>query len=471
MGLTIGKFTLESLTTGMYLDPLVLYREYVQNAVDSIDLAIEQGILKLREACVVIRVDADKCCIIIEDNGMGISAEQAKSTLLDIGNSKKSYKSARGFRGIGRLVGLSYAQRLIFETSYPGEECGSRITFHSDRLQELLTPGEHMNLDLEDVLMESVWHDTFPEDMATHYFRVILENVTDKDEALEEEKVRYYIAQSCPLPYDADMFSWGDLIKSELAVYGQQIEEYQILLQTIDDEQLIYKPYRDSFLADKQKKLMDSLESVEIYPLTSSRRELLGIMWLGKSKLLGSMLNDSIKGIRFRKGNILVGDKLSLNGIFKEERFNGWFQGEVFIFHENIIPNARRDSFERTPEFTELMDLLEKLGDELSRKIRAASTARAKIPQDRALIEGKGRELSDITPVNNSVSITHALKTLDILRQSKESTLPFLNANQKYTVTEKKLLEKIYEFLCKELNDIDAMQLLVKFLAQQESHE
>ncbi|MDF2523463.1 MAG: hypothetical protein K0R31_1104, partial [Clostridiales bacterium] len=207
VSLTIGKFTLESLTTGMYLDPLVLYREYVQNAVDSIDLAIKQGILSQREAQVVIRVVADKCLIIIEDNGMGISAEQAQATLLDIGNSKKSYKSARGFRGIGRLVGLSYAQRLVFETSYQGEECGSRITFHSDRLQELLTPGEYTNFNLEDVLIESVRRDTYPEDVSAHYFRVILENVADRDEALQAEKVREYIAQSCPLPYDEEIFS------------------------------------------------------------------------------------------------------------------------------------------------------------------------------------------------------------------------------------------------------------------------
>lgn len=452
----------------MYQDPLVLYREYVQNAVDSIDLAIKQGVLDVQKARVVINVDIKKCRIIIEDNGIGVPAEQVESTLLDIGNSKKSYKSARGFRGIGRLVGLSNARRLVFETSYPGEDCCTRLTFNSDRLQELLTPGEYMNLDLEDVLMESVQHDTFPEEATAHYFRVILESVSNKDEALQVEMVRDYIAQSCPLPYDAEIFTWGDMIKSELAEKGQQLAEYQVILLTEDEEYVLYKPYRDSYLADKQKKLMDSLEHVEIYPLISTKGQILGIAWLGKSKLLGSILNDSIKGIRFRKGNILVGDKLSLNGIFKEERFNGWFQGEVFVFHENIIPNARRDSFERTPEFAELMSSLEVLGDELSRRIRAASVARAKVPLRRVITKAGDGEQSELSLVDNSVSIAHALKTLDILRQSKVSALPFLNANQNLTATEKKLLERLYEFLCSELDAAYAMQLLVKFLDQQE---
>ena len=42
--LIIGKYTLESLTNGMYASPLDMYREYVQNAVDSLDEAFANGI-------------------------------------------------------------------------------------------------------------------------------------------------------------------------------------------------------------------------------------------------------------------------------------------------------------------------------------------------------------------------------------------------------------------------------------------
>ena len=45
----IGKHTLESLTSGMYADPLVLYREYIQNSSDSIDTACERGVLATGE--------------------------------------------------------------------------------------------------------------------------------------------------------------------------------------------------------------------------------------------------------------------------------------------------------------------------------------------------------------------------------------------------------------------------------------
>ena len=42
--LIIGKYTLESLTNGMYASPLDMYREYIQNSVDSCDDAVETGI-------------------------------------------------------------------------------------------------------------------------------------------------------------------------------------------------------------------------------------------------------------------------------------------------------------------------------------------------------------------------------------------------------------------------------------------
>ena len=46
----VGKFTLESLTTGMYSDPRIVYREYIQNAVDSIEAAISENIISEKEA-------------------------------------------------------------------------------------------------------------------------------------------------------------------------------------------------------------------------------------------------------------------------------------------------------------------------------------------------------------------------------------------------------------------------------------
>ena len=51
---TVGKNILDNLTTGMYSDSKVIYREYIQNACDQIDLALSWGLLTSDEANVDI---------------------------------------------------------------------------------------------------------------------------------------------------------------------------------------------------------------------------------------------------------------------------------------------------------------------------------------------------------------------------------------------------------------------------------
>ena len=42
----VGKYTLESLTTGMYSDPKIIYREYIQNSVDALEMALQINLLE-----------------------------------------------------------------------------------------------------------------------------------------------------------------------------------------------------------------------------------------------------------------------------------------------------------------------------------------------------------------------------------------------------------------------------------------
>jgi len=120
--LVIGKYTLESLTNGMYSSPLDMYREYIQNAVDSFDEVITAGIEIADKLVIDIDIDSEEKSVTIRDNGVGIRAAEATNTLLDIGNSQKNRMTSRGFRGIGRLAGLSYCDKLTFQTSFKGEE-------------------------------------------------------------------------------------------------------------------------------------------------------------------------------------------------------------------------------------------------------------------------------------------------------------------------------------------------------------
>ena len=56
----IGKNTIENLTTAMYEDLRIIYREYIQNSADSIDHAIEYGLITQDEALINIEIDKKK---------------------------------------------------------------------------------------------------------------------------------------------------------------------------------------------------------------------------------------------------------------------------------------------------------------------------------------------------------------------------------------------------------------------------
>lgn len=175
--IVIGKHTLESLTSGMYSDPYVVFREYIQNAADSIDDAYKAKLLAKGNDRINISVSPLERLIVIEDNGLGIPADKAEKTLVSIGNSQKTSDNSRGFRGIGRLSALSYCSKLTFETSFAGENTVSKIIIDATKLAELLAFNTDVDISVVEVLdkVYTTEFDSAPAD--AHYFKVIMEGV------------------------------------------------------------------------------------------------------------------------------------------------------------------------------------------------------------------------------------------------------------------------------------------------------
>ena len=117
----IGKDLLELVSSAMYVDPMTIYREYIQNAADAIDEAKALGIPESERGQVEIEIEQASRTVRIRDNGIGIAWPDFFRKLASIGGSSKRGTKARGFRGVGRLAGLGYAQELIFRSRVPGE--------------------------------------------------------------------------------------------------------------------------------------------------------------------------------------------------------------------------------------------------------------------------------------------------------------------------------------------------------------
>lgn len=374
----IGKYTLESLTTGMYSEPQSCYREYIQNAVDSLDDALAEGLLKVEDFRIEIVVDSARREISIRDNGIGVKKELARKTLLDIGNSAKTHSTNRGFRGIGRLGGLSYCKKLSFCTSAFGENEKTLITFDCDKLKALLVPGQSMGLNLQNVIEAVTDLKVMQEQSSSHYFNVKLEGVDDISSLLDLETVTDYISQVAPIPF-RDRFYWGREIKKELAGNGITVAEYPVFIgEAFESLSQVYKPYRVTLEANSRAGVSkDEILNLSFFRINDGSQQMIAYGWYANTDFSGTLVDDRISGIRVRQGNIQIGDERTLAPFYKEPRFNGWAVGEVYTISSKLIPNARRDDFEKNTTFSEFtIGLRNTIGTDISDKIRAASKIR-----------------------------------------------------------------------------------------------
>ncbi|MDO4811021.1 MAG: ATP-binding protein [Eubacteriales bacterium] len=106
----VGASIVEIITESLYDKPIVVFREYVQNSADS--LRIAESTSPTSE--LAIKIWKEKNSLYFLDNGTGIAPEAFESTMGSIADSSKIRSKCIGYKGIGRLSGLSYCQKLTF---------------------------------------------------------------------------------------------------------------------------------------------------------------------------------------------------------------------------------------------------------------------------------------------------------------------------------------------------------------------
>lgn len=351
----IGKNILENLTTGMYTDSKFIYREYVQNAADAIDDAIQKGILSKEDAKILINIDYEDRTIIIEDNATGISQDNAKTLLGNVADSIKDKNINKGFRGIGRLGGLAYCKTLIFETSAINEESKTIMTWDAELLQNMLNDPNEKS-DAATVIEKIVNTKNAKENINEHYFRVILKDIKKSNSDLLDKKlITEYLSQVAPVDFDRTIFLLSGKIKEEMNAHNQKLDTYKIYI----NNDSLYKVYQNS-LIDTNGEKYDSINDIEYKEFYNREGELLAWSWVGISKFDKCIpeKNNPQRGIRLKKSNIQLGDAETLNKLHKEPRGNGYLVGEVHAVHPNLVPNARRDYFNENETLIELENKL-----------------------------------------------------------------------------------------------------------------
>jgi molecular chaperone HtpG len=373
----IGVNILEILTTGMYRDSRVIFREYIQNACDQINRAVKSGLFSsIDDGEVKLWIDDKTRSVSVEDNATGIPAKKFRQTLYSIGESPKTLAEDIGFRGIGHWCGLGYCKTLIFTSKASGETEESVMTCNAEQMRKMMD--EHnthkASYTVDDVLSASVAFSTNPvKDKGTHYFKVEMVEIPDLyAELYTLQEIKGYLSFVAPVEYDIP-WRFKAQIHQHAQLIGQPIHEYKVTVK----EEPVRKKYRPSFTTSKGE---DTITEVDFKDFKDENGNVVAWLWFGISRFQGVLKQENqMRGIRLRMQNIQLGNDEALQKLFKEDRGQHYFVGEVFAISKDLIPNSQRDYFnpgETRLQFEHLLS--EFFNDDLSRIYKAGSTINSK---------------------------------------------------------------------------------------------
>lgn len=369
----VGKDILDLISTSMYVDPMTVYREYVQNAADAIDevRALGNG-FKSDFGRVDIDIDASNRRICIRDNGGGVKSNLFEERLTSFGASAKRGTKSRGFRGVGRLSGLGYCQELIFRSRARGETLINEMRWDC-RSIKLSLRASGSDTTLEDVVNSAVERRAISGgEWPEHFFEVEMRGIVrhKNDALLNSQAVSSYLSQIAPVPFSPS-FRFGEEINSALAKVDR-MGDLDIKISGIRER--VYRPHRNAIKVNGV--VFDDFGEVEIITIPSLDGGAGAVGWILHHGYKGAIPSSELRGLRVRTGNIQVGGNDLFQENFPEPRFNSWTVGEIHTIDGRIVPNGRRDHYEQDVHFHNLTNHLTPLARSISTRCRRSSVVR-----------------------------------------------------------------------------------------------
>jgi hypothetical protein len=369
-----GGFVLETLTIGMYGESRNAIREYIQNAFDSIERAINDlNILRPGHGLIEIIMAEDKDSLIIRDNGGGLPTSTAVKTLTSIGASTKDHRSDAGFRGIGRLAGIVFSDRVTFTTKARGEAEQTTVIFKADEMRKAMSPAKGSTFSAEELIQKFVEaYVSTSKNIKGHFFEVKLEGFDNPPlECTSYKHMEEFVSQVAPVPYSKKFPYRANLIKAAKDCQ-MPIEEVEIKIKDgANNPVVITKVYEDQY---KISSGWIKLTACDIHISPDHN----WWVWIGKNDESGAYTDPRVSGLRVRMKNIQIDGTELVREIFQQQapsfiRFQDWYVGEIFVRPSFLVPNARRDGFEETKEWKRMRKELGILARGLGREAYANS--------------------------------------------------------------------------------------------------
>lgn len=493
--ITTGASLLDTLTSALYADPIVVFREYVQNSVDSFTRHSRDTRDTSIDLKVEIIINSKDNQIIIRDNGKGIDPNKFQDVMYGFGNSEKmGDKSQLGFRGIGRLSGLSFCDTLQFINKADPEN-PQFFSLKGKYYHEILTSANGGNVALEEVLKNisttkrpQKWSDPDPNNLKPG-FEVIMGNVCEelwacicssknmrrrqKTQAVEATPLSIgdrrptdnfvnELSMLLPVPYRSDFNGASDIREKYKEFFNTELSdrEFKVLL----DGQLLFKPFVNMANADFK------ILPIQILPASNNSEALpreyktIGLLWMRFDYVFKAMKENW--GIAVRSKNMLVrgGAVLAEEAAEDRDAITTYGQylsaikgvtGELLLETGCLDDNSRRDwfkidknSLQLRNQLCQLMNRMHTYRYKISRymhnDMRTEAEKQSVIQAYRELVSPT-KEGSDITAVEQFIDgqfqMANAIEIDD--RADERDILGYTMTQKQFY---KKLMMEIYDY-------------------------
>lgn len=304
----VGGDILRLVTAGMYDNPLVIYREYLQNAADSL-ASLGDGTGSVR-----ITIDPVESQVTIMDDGTGLSPTDTVRRLVHIGNSIKVPGVDRGLRGVGRLSALAFAENVHFTTRARASEPVTQVCWSGRKLRKL----DVTHVDARTAVEACTTVQSLPgDDWPDRFFQVTVDRVIRHAAStiLNEDAVRSYIGEVCPVPL-ASSFPLACEIRNFLTAHT----DYFVLDVRLNGNHTpIMRPFGQAIpLTDDYSAAFERLETRVIPQVDQDLPA--AVVWLAHTPYAGSIPRRlAIRGLRARAGNIQIA-RTTFSNIFFTRR-------------------------------------------------------------------------------------------------------------------------------------------------------
>lgn len=352
---------INALAGGLYPNKFHVVREYIQNGFDAI--VNWKGTKKTTDTGITVTVQ--KPSIFIFDNGTGMDRHTVNE-YRKIGFSKKMVGEFAGFRGIGKLAGISVAKRLVVTTSPYGIREKYTLTFDAKGMLEEIDAlkKKRENIALNSLIAKHTNLTSDVENKNDRYTMVELQGIRPDSKILfDKNSLIDYLSKNVPVPFNPE-FEYADDVEEDIARF---VEDYDCVEISVDGDS-VYKPFIGELKPPKH---------VIVRGGTGNGKQL-AFCWYCENADKGQIRPIDISGLTYRYKNFAVGDNyLTRKTVWSTSpHLAFYFMGEVYMTDPDVVPTSQRDDFEQSDARDQVYQKAKVIADELNRIARTSSGIR-----------------------------------------------------------------------------------------------